>query len=142
MWQRSVYIKWHETCLNAVEFHHKFLIIRSGCSRPRLTGILLSCCRASTIVPLHFLDSKKRLEEKASWKQHKDAMCCFEQIQKSHPSKDQLYGHLFPISQIIPVRQAQHAWHCWKSKDKIICGILLWTLTHPPMDSYTVLADQ
>ena len=32
---------------------------------------------------------------------YKDAVCCFEQIQEAAPFKQQLYGHLPPITQTI-----------------------------------------
>ena len=47
-----------------------------------------------------------------------------------HPAKQQLYCHLPPISQTIPVRQARHAWHCWGSKDEVISDIPQWTTTY------------
>ena len=37
---------------------------------------------------------------------------------KQHPTKQQLYGHLSPISKIIQIRQTRHAGHCRRSKDK------------------------
>ena len=49
---------------------------------------------------------------------------------RRHPTKQQLYGHLFPISQIIWVRRTRHARHCWRSKDELISDIPLWTSTH------------
>ena len=48
---------------------------------------------------------------------------------KQHPTKQQLYSHLFPISKTIKVRQ-RHVGHSWKSKDKFISNVLLWTPTH------------
>ena len=47
-----------------------------------------------------------------------------------HPTRHQLYGHLPPIMKTITVRRARHAGHCWRSKDKLISDILLWTLTY------------
>ena len=32
-----------------------------------------------------------------------------------------------PVSKTIQVRQTRHAGHCWKSKDELICDVLLWT---------------
>ena len=58
---------------------------------------------------------------------------------KQHPTKQQLYDHLSPISQTIQVKQARHAGHCWRSKDKLISNIQLYRLLH--MDT-PVLADQ
>ena len=41
---------------------------------------------------------------------------------KQHPTKQQLYGHLPPISKTIQIR---HVGHCWKSKGKLIRDVLL-----------------
>ena len=43
------------------------------------------------------------------------------------PTRHQLYGHLPPITKTIQVRQTRHAGHCWRSKDKLISDVLLWT---------------
>ena len=34
------------------------------------------------------------LGAKAKWEQHKNAMCCFKQIQEEAPTKNKLYDHL------------------------------------------------
>ena len=44
-----------------------------------------------------------------------------------HPTKHQLYDHLPPITKTIQVRRTRH---CWKSRDKLISDILLWTRTY------------
>ena len=46
---------------------------------------------------------------------------------KQHSTKHQLYGHLPPITKTIQVR---HAGHCWRSRDKLISDVLLWTPTY------------
>ena len=50
--------------------------------------------------------------------------------EKQHPAKQQLYGHLLPISKTIPVWRTRHAEDCWRSKDELISDVLLWTPTH------------
>ena len=47
-----------------------------------------------------------------------------------HPTRHQLYGHLPPITKIIQVRRTRHAGHCWRSRDKLISDVLLWTPTY------------
>ena len=47
---------------------------------------------------------------------------------RQHPTKQQLYGHLPPISKTIKIRRTRHAGHCWRSKDELIGNVLLWTL--------------
>ena len=49
---------------------------------------------------------------------------------RQHPTKQQLYGHLPPITKTIQIRWTRHAGHCWKSKSKPISDILLWTSLH------------
>ena len=47
-------------------------------------------------------------------------------------TKHLLYGHLPPITKTIQVRRTRHALHCWRSKNELISGILLWTPSHWP----------
>ena len=49
---------------------------------------------------------------------------------RQHPTKQWLYGHLPLITKTIQVRRTRHAGHCWRSKDKLLCDILLWTPSH------------
>ena len=73
--------------------------------------------------------------EKA-WRQlHKNAASCIEQVLEATPQKQQLYCHLPPITKTIKVRQTGHAGHCWRSKDKLISDVLLWTLSHRWLDN-------
>ena len=49
---------------------------------------------------------------------------------KQHPTKQQLYSHLPPISKTIQIRQTKHAEHCWRNKNKLISNILWWSPSH------------
>ena len=49
---------------------------------------------------------------------------------RQHPTKQQLYGHLLPITKTIQVGQTIYAGHCWRSKDELISDVLLWTPSH------------
>ena len=49
---------------------------------------------------------------------------------QQQPTKDQLYGHLPPITKTIQVRRTRHAGHCWRSRDELISDVLLWTPTY------------
>ena len=49
---------------------------------------------------------------------------------RQHPTQNQLYGHLLPITKTIQVRRTRHAGHCWRSRDKLISDVLLWTPTY------------
>ena len=47
-----------------------------------------------------------------------------------HPTKQQLYGHLPPITKTIQVRRTRHAGHCWRIRDELISDVLQWTPSH------------
>ena len=49
---------------------------------------------------------------------------------RQHPTKQQLYNHLPPITKTIQVRRTRYAGLCWRSRDELISHILLWTLSH------------
>ena len=49
---------------------------------------------------------------------------------KQLPTKQQLYGHLPPISRTIQIRQIRHTGQCWRCKDGLINDVLPWTLSH------------
>ena len=57
---------------------------------------------------------------------------------KQHLTKQQLLGHLPPITKTIQIRRRRHTRHCWRNKDKLKSNVLIWTLL---MD-VPVLADQ
>ena len=47
-----------------------------------------------------------------------------------HPTKQQLYGHLPPITKTIKVRRTRHVRHCRRSRDELVRDIILWTPSH------------
>ena len=49
---------------------------------------------------------------------------------RQYPTRQQLYGHLPPITKTIQVRRTRYVEHCWKSRDELISDVLLWTLTY------------
>ena len=49
---------------------------------------------------------------------------------RQHPTKQQLYCHLSPISKTIQVRQNRLVGNCWRSRDELRCNIPLWTPSH------------
>ena len=44
---------------------------------------------------------------------------------RQHPTRQQLCGHLPPITKTIQVRRTRHAGHCWRSRDELISDVLL-----------------
>ena len=49
---------------------------------------------------------------------------------RKHPTKQQLYGHLPPITKTIKISRSRHAVQCWRSRDELISDVLLWTPSH------------
>ena len=49
---------------------------------------------------------------------------------KQHLTKQQLYGHLPPISKTTKIRRTRHARYCWRSKGELISDVFLWTPSH------------
>ena len=49
---------------------------------------------------------------------------------RQHAIKQQLYGHLRPITKTIKIRRTKHTGHCRRSRDELISDILLWTPLH------------
>ena len=49
---------------------------------------------------------------------------------RQHPIKQQLYGHLLPITKTIQVRWTKHTGHCWRRKAEIIRDVFLWPPSH------------
>ena len=49
---------------------------------------------------------------------------------RQHSTKQQLYGHLLPITKTIQVRWTRHARHCWRSRDELISDVLPGTTSH------------
>ena len=72
----------------------------------------------------------------SAWKRKLDSNCTrmlqaiLNKYWKQHPTKQQLHGHLPPISKTIQIRQTRHAGHFWWSKGKLISNVLLWTPSH------------
>ena len=64
-------------------------------------GFLSSCDCVFTTIWMHHMDTNKIHGQKTRCVLHKNATCCFEQILKQHPTKQQLCGHLPPISKNI-----------------------------------------
>ena len=56
---------------------------------------------------------------------------------RQHPRRHQLYGHLPPITKTILARRTSHAGRCCRSRDELICDVLLWTPTYGRAKSMT-----
>ena len=69
----------------------------------------------------------KRLKKKLDGNYTRMLRAILNKSWQQHPTRHQLYGHLPPITKTIQVRRTRHAGHCWRSKDKLINDVLLWT---------------
>ena len=84
-------------------------------------SILLYGCTTWTLT--------KRMEKKFESNYTRMLRTILNKSWRQHPTKQQLYGHLSPITKTIKVRRTWHAGHCWRSKDELISDVLLWTLS-------------
>ena len=46
---------------------------------------------------------------------------------QQHPTRQQLHGHLPPITKTIQARRTRHAGHSWRSKDELVSDVIQWT---------------
>ena len=72
----------------------------------------------------------KRMEKKLDGNYTWMLRAVLKKFWRQHPTKQQLYDHLPPITKTIQLRQTSHAGHCWRSKDELISNVLLWTPSH------------
>ena len=72
----------------------------------------------------------KRMEKKLDGNYTRMLRAILNKFLRQHPTKQQLYGHLPPITKTIKIRRTRHAGHCWRSRDELISDVLLWTSSH------------
>ena len=87
-----------------------------------IVSILLYRCTAWTLT--------KQLEKRLDVNYARMLQAILNRSWRQHPTKQQLYGHLPPITKTIQVRRTRHAGHCWRSRDELINDVLPWTPTH------------
>ena len=85
-------------------------------------SILLYGCTTWTLT--------KQLEKKLDGNYIRILRAILNKSWRQHPTRHQLYGYLPPITKTIQVRRTRHAGHCWRSRDELISGVLLWTPTY------------
>ena len=85
-----------------------------------VVSVLLYGCSTWTL--------NKLMEKKVDYTRMLRAI--FNKSWRQHSTKQQLHGHLSPITKTIQVRRTRHAGHCWRSKDEFISDIFLWTPSH------------
>ena len=72
----------------------------------------------------------KRMEKKIYGNYTRMLEAILNKFRRHHPTKQQLFGHLQPITKTIQVKRTRHAGYCWRSRDELISDILLWTRSH------------
>ena len=72
----------------------------------------------------------KRLQKKLDGNCTRMLRAILNKSWRQHPTKQQLYNHLPPITKTIQVRRIRHAEHCWRSRDELISDVLLWAPSH------------
>ena len=87
-----------------------------------IVSILLYGCTTLTLT--------KRLEKKLDGNYTRMLRAILKRSRRQHPTKQQLNGHLPPITKTIQVRRTRHAGYCWRSRDELISNVLLWTPSH------------
>ena len=84
-----------------------------------VVSILLYGCSTWTLTKL--------LEKKLDGNYTRMLRAILNKSWRQHPTKQQLYGHLPPITKTIKVRWTRYAGHCGWSRDEIISDVLRWT---------------
>ena len=87
-----------------------------------VVSILLYGCTTWTLT--------KRLEKKPNGNYTGMVRAILNKSRRQHPTRHQLYGHLPLITKTIQVRRSRHAGHRWRSRDKLMIDVLLWTPTY------------
>ena len=87
-----------------------------------VVSILLFGCTTWTLT--------KRMGKKLDGNYTRRLQAILNKSRRQHTTKQQLYGHLSPITKTIKVRWTRHAGHYWRIKDVLISDILWWTPSH------------
>ena len=78
---------------------------------------------------MHYMDANQMDGEKAWWQLHKNAASKFEHVLEATPPKAAAVRPPTARHENYQ-RRTIHAGHCWRSRDKLISNVLLWTPTH------------
>ena len=84
-----------------------------------VVSILLYGCTTWTLT--------KRMEKKLDGNYAKMLQAILNKSWRQQSTKQQLYGNLPSITKTIKIRWTRHLGHCWRSRDKLISDVLLWT---------------
>ena len=87
-----------------------------------VVSVLLYGCTTWTLT--------KRMEKKLDGNNTRILPAILNKSWGKYLTKQQLYGHLPPITKTIQVTRTRYAGHCWRSRDELISDILLWDPSH------------
>ena len=102
--------------------------------RAAVVSILLYGCPSRTLT--------KRMEKKLDSNYTRMLRAILKKSRGQHLKRQQLNGHLSPLTKTIQVRRTRLAGHYRKSRDELISDVLLWTPSHgrakaaPPAGTY------
>ena len=72
----------------------------------------------------------KRIEKKFDGNYIRMLRAILNKSCRQHPTKQQPNGHQPSIKKTIKIRRTRHAVRCWRSRDKLITDVYLWSPTH------------
>ena len=87
-----------------------------------VVSILLCGCTTWTLT--------KRMEKNLDGNYTRMLRAILNKYWRQHPTKQQLKGHLPPITKTIKVRRTRHAGHSWRRGNGLIRDVLQWTPSH------------
>ena len=96
--------------------------MKCSCFQSAVVSILLYGCTSWMLT--------KRLEKKLDGNYTRMHRAIFNMSWRQHTTRHQLYGLLPSITKTIQVTRTRHAGHSWRSRDKLISDVLLWTPTY------------
>ena len=79
---------------------------------------------------MHYLDANLTNGEKLDGNYTRMLWAILNKSWWQHPTKQQLNGHLPPITKTIKIWRTRHAGHCWRSRDEPVKDVLQWTPSH------------
>ena len=72
----------------------------------------------------------KRMEKKFDGNYTRMLRAILNKSWGQHLTKQQLHGHLPPITRTIQARRTRYAGHCWRSRGELISAVILWIPSH------------
>ena len=72
----------------------------------------------------------KRMEKKLDGNYSRMLWAILNKSWRQHPTRQNLYGHLPPITKAIKIRRTRYAGYCRRNRDELINDVLLWTPSH------------